>query len=135
HRDIKPSNAMVTKEGEVKLLDFGLAERFAREPTSHSSGRQPLVGTLPYMAPEVLVGAVATPRSDIYALGIVLHELCTGAMPRREPVQAAQPLPQGGAAQPAPARARVAPSSGRNPVIDPAFIAIIQRCLAVDPRE
>ena len=118
HRDLKPSNALVTPQGEVKLLDFGLAERFeAGAALVASPGR--LAGTLPYMAPELLAGEPATPWSDVYALGLILHELCTGEVPRR-----ASASPKG-----------VLPRAPLVAGIDPDFAAIITRCLAANPFE
>jgi serine/threonine-protein kinase len=82
HRDLKPSNIMITKSG-VKLLDFGLAkmhvESSANESTAQlvsEEGR--ILGTIQYMAPEVLAGREADARSDIFALGLVLYEMLTG---------------------------------------------------------
>ena len=103
HRDLKPSNAIETTGGVVKLLDFGLAVR-ADGGSAH--GRT-LAGTPRYMAPEVLAGAPATARSDLYSLGLVLQELSTGALPRDQP------------ARPEPA--------------DPDLQAIIDRCTQPDP--
>ncbi|HYO67214.1 MAG TPA: SUMF1/EgtB/PvdO family nonheme iron enzyme [Archangium sp.] len=117
HRDLKPSNALLTDEGEVKLLDFGLAERFEPGAAAPSSSKQ-LVGTRPYLAPELLAGAPASPRSDLHALGLVLHELWTGELPGGS----LQALEAGG------------PRAGR-PEIDPDFALIIARCLAPDPLE
>ncbi|AKJ00817.1 Putative serine/threonine-protein kinase pknL [Archangium gephyra] len=117
HRDLKPSNVLLTEEGEVKLLDFGLAERFEPGAASPESSN-PLVGTRPYLAPELLAGAPASPRSDLYALGLVLHELWTGELPRG-PLQGLQ---------------EGASRSG-GPEIDPDFALIIARCLAPEPLE
>lgn len=71
HRDLKPSNIMLDVQGEVRIMDFGLAG-FAHEIEDVRSG------TPAYMAPEQLVGKEVTARSDIYALGLVLYELFTG---------------------------------------------------------
>jgi serine/threonine protein kinase len=78
HRDIKPENVMVGEYGEVYLLDWGVAlDKTRYEPS------QSIVGTLAYMAPEMLVGAGEHigPRTDVYLLGATLHELLTGSPP------------------------------------------------------
>ena len=78
HRDLKPSNVLLTQAGGVKLLDFGLAHLLAPSP------RLPLLptaGTPAYMAPEQWRGAVQDERTDLWAAGILLHELLTGTFP------------------------------------------------------
>src|SRR5207249_6163362 len=78
HRDVKPGNIFLGTAGDVKLGDFGLAKRaFARCVTPL---REPL-GTPHYLAPEVVSGGNATPISDMYSLGVVLHEMLSGAPP------------------------------------------------------
>ncbi len=76
HRDLKPDNALVTADGEVKVLDFGLAA--LHDPQNHSDE---IVGTLAYIAPELLQGHPASPASDFYALGIIAYELFVGSHP------------------------------------------------------
>jgi serine/threonine protein kinase len=88
HNDIKSSNVMITEEGGVKLLDFGLARhphwgevRKASHSRSLIEEVSGLAGTLPYMAPEVLRGHAPSVRSDIWSLGVLFYEMCTGKLP------------------------------------------------------
>lgn len=143
HRDIKPANAMIARDGQVKLLDFGLAKQ-QQEPLSVPpgllSGRVrttgpetsvtrtgALIGTPLYMAPEVLGGGAATQRSDLYSLGALLYELCAGRPPHQ--AERFKELRAALREKDAPPLASVAPD------VDPRFAAMIDRCLRRDPGE
>lgn len=77
HRDLKPSNILVAADGTAKVLDFGIAAILRTDVTRlTATGRA--MGTAPYMSPEQVRGAPVSPRSDLYALGCVLHELLSG---------------------------------------------------------
>jgi len=77
HRDVTPPNIMVSWNGDVKILDFGLA-RAAQALRVHQSDSGMVQGKMSYLAPELLDGATADPRSDLFSLGVVLHELLSG---------------------------------------------------------
>ena len=79
HRDLKPANVMLTSDGTVKILDFGLAK--SRDQTLTASGT--VMGTVAYMAPEQLLGDQADTRTDLYSVGVVLYEMLTGQHPSR----------------------------------------------------
>ena len=85
HRDLKPGNLRLTRDGRLKILDFGLAQAAPRPSAAGETGTVTstgqLTGTVPYMAPEQLMGKVADARSDIWATGAVLYELTTGQRP------------------------------------------------------
>lgn len=78
HRDLKPANLMVDDEGRTVVMDFGIARVLAKERQTRAGT---LVGTLEYIAPEVVRGEAADARSDLYALGCVLYEMVTGELP------------------------------------------------------
>ncbi len=79
HADVKPSNIRVSAAGHATLVDLGSARRHGE---SRSLADRPVVGTLAYMAPEMLVSTLAADiRSDIYSLGVTLYELLTGRLP------------------------------------------------------
>ena len=89
HRDLKPGNVMISHDGRVKVLDFGLARVGDEEVADHSliatqaplTQRGAIVGTMPYMSPEQVEGHVLDPRSDLFSLGVIFYELLSGERP------------------------------------------------------
>ncbi|MBU4464720.1 MAG: protein kinase, partial [Actinobacteria bacterium] len=77
HRDVKPENVLLAEDGRIKIGDFGLA----RATTANTATGQMLLGTIAYLAPELVTRGTADARSDIYALGIMLYEMLTGEQP------------------------------------------------------
>jgi calcium-dependent protein kinase len=75
HRDIKPENIMLTQEGELKLIDFGLSKQF-----KHGKKMKTVLGTPYYMAPEVLEGQYDT-KCDMWALGVLMYVFMSGYLP------------------------------------------------------
>ncbi|MGE0546997.1 MAG: serine/threonine-protein kinase [Kofleriaceae bacterium] len=112
HADVSPSNLLLSRSGEVRVADFGIARR--------DGGAGPRAGKWAYMAPEQLRGELLTPRTDVFALGVVLYELITGC----------QPFDQRAANAPCPDV--VSPRSIR-PDIPADLEAICMRALAHDP--
>ena len=88
HRDLKPANLRTTLDGRLKILDFGLAQDFAKPGTDFvtisKSYAEGISGTLPYIPPEHLQGEKVGPRGDIYSAGAVLYEMATGRTPFQE---------------------------------------------------
>jgi hypothetical protein len=122
HRDIKPGNLLISRGGQVKITDFGIAHLSGAEPVS-STGM--LVGTPAYLAPERVAGASGGCAADLYALGIVAYECLTGHPPfTGDPLDVAlahreQPLPPLPAHVPAPVVALVARLTAKDPASRP----------------
>ena len=135
HRDLKPSNVMVTADGRVKVLDFGLAKAAGRldEAGSDVTQASPLtqagsaIGTVPYMSPEQLRGLELDHRSDIFAFGILLFELATGQRPFQGPTNA--DVMSAILKDPAPDLGE------RRPGVPARLAAIVARCLEKDVRD
>jgi serine/threonine-protein kinase len=120
HGDVKPANVLITNDGRVKLMDFGMA-RLASRDTAGS----PLLGTPAYWCPEQILGKPQDSRSDLFSLGVVLYEMVTGQRPFDADslqgicgrVLSSTPLP----------------ASHANPSVPTGFDGVIVRCLAKDP--
>jgi serine/threonine protein kinase len=123
HRDVSPSNVMLSYEGAVKLLDFGIAKALGDGPETTKSGT--MKGKYAYMAPEQTEGDNIDNRSDIFACGIVLHEVLTGRrlFKGNNDVQTIERV----------RRCEVPPPSLQNPAVPPALDDIILKALARNP--
>jgi eukaryotic-like serine/threonine-protein kinase len=129
HRDLKPANIRITPDARLKILDFGLATMLhgqtgPHDMTESQSETKAVAGTLPYMAPEQLLGEKLDARTDIWALGCVLHEMTTGALP----------FPGSGTVlTDAILHRPVASPTNLNPQAAPGLESIILKCLEKDP--
>lgn len=129
HRDLKPSNIIVTPDGNAVLVDFGIAWSAGSEPLTATGS---VIGTAEYFSPEQAAGRPATPRSDLYSLGVVAHHCLTGQSPfkRDTPVATAMaqmsaempPLP---AAVPAALATLVASLTQKDPEDRPSSAAVV----------
>ncbi len=81
HRDLKPENIMLTKDGNIKIIDFGSVKIAGIQEINTPVERMELLGTKNYTAPEYLLGTEGSNRSDIYSLGVIAYEIFTGALP------------------------------------------------------
>jgi serine/threonine-protein kinase len=80
HRDVKPENVLIADDGRVKVADFGLAKAISAD-TQHTATGGVLIGTVSYLAPELVVDGRSDARADVYAAGVLLYELLTGSKP------------------------------------------------------
>jgi serine/threonine-protein kinase len=126
HRDVKPSNILWTRDGSVKVADFGIAkglEPLLDTQTGDITGTNLVIGTPAYLAPERLAGERATPSSDLWSLGAVLYEALAGM----------RPFSRSTALVHDPERPEPVPLEVRRPGVDPRLAAAIDRALARYP--
>ncbi len=129
HRDLKPGNVMVTAKGRAKVLDFGIAKLLRREGETTlgetATETRGVAGTLPYMAPEQLLGEEVDTRTDLFSLGVLLYEAATGQRPFQAEI----------APKLTDAILHQAPLTPRalNARVSPELERIILKCLEKDP--
>lgn len=123
HRDIKPQNIMVQPDGNIKVMDFGIARAGNSNLTQTSS----VLGTAHYVSPEQAQGKKLTVTSDLYSLGVVLYEAVTGKLPFDAPDAVSVAMKQ--------VSEQPLPPSALKPDIDPTLEAIILHALEKDPEQ
>ena len=123
HRDIKPQNIMVQPDGNIKVMDFGIA----RAKNSHLTTDNSVLGTAHYVSPEQTQGKELGPTTDIYSLGIVMYEAATGRVPFDGDDAISVALKQ--------VNEQPVPPTAINPAVDSALESIILKCMQKDPKD
>jgi beta-lactam-binding protein with PASTA domain/serine/threonine protein kinase len=126
HRDVKPENVLIADDGRIKVADFGLAKAVSAD-TQHTATKGVLIGTVSYLAPELVVEGRADARADVYAAGVMLYELLTGSKPHEgeSPIQVAYKH----------VHHDVPPPSAVVPDLPPYVDALVARATARDPSQ
>ncbi len=122
HRDLKPGNIMIDKDGNAKILDFGIARALGTQGVTAEGS---VIGTPEYMSPEQVEGRDSDRRSDIYSFGVILFEMVTGRLPFAADTPFVVAFKQQSERPPSPGEI--------NPQTPPDLSAIILRCLEKDP--
>jgi serine/threonine-protein kinase len=122
HRDIKPGNIMVTRGGEVKVMDFGIARVTSNETVTQTAT---VLGTASYLSPEQAQGQPVDERSDLYSLGVVLYEMLTGVPPFQGDSAVAVAYKH--------VQEQPTPPSRLNPEVTPEMDQVVMRALAKNP--
>ncbi|MDE2511498.1 MAG: serine/threonine protein kinase, partial [Elusimicrobia bacterium] len=120
HRDLKPANIMISDDGWVKVMDFGIARQVA---DSMMTTTKTIVGTPTYMAPEQAMGLVVK-ESDVYALGVTLYEMLTGGLPFKGPDEMRDKMDE-----------RFVPATALVPNLPQAVDAVLAKALAARPED
>ena len=121
HRDVKPQNVLVTRMGDVKVGDFGIA----RAESSGTMTGDEILGTAAYMSPEQASGRPVDPRSDLYSLGVVMYEMLTGVPPFAANGSVSAAMKH--------ANETPVPPKSRNPDVPDAIDDLVVRLLSKDP--
>jgi serine/threonine-protein kinase len=131
HRDVKPANVLLAGDDSVKVVDFGIAKALDADESGHGdvdvTHTGQIVGTVAYMAPELVTGEPASVQSDLYSVGVMLYEALSGARPYPgdTPVQLARTI----------VHTRPGPLGAAHPGVDPGLAAVVERAMARRPED